>query len=171
MTWPGEGGHISRTKGHRRLRFSENLVKGSKSSYSKSHISSPKNVAYSAQSLSGGITSTPPAMCGRGLIQRRRLVSRDDKTVLDLIIKYLPTSSMLISTYVIFLAYYNHVKCYLHLLSVGHVGLGSGWRPLLPADSVLPRGVSGMQGGRCRHVRVRVTPHSPCSYNVELQLH
>ena len=44
MTWPREQGHISRSKGHRHLKFSENFKKkGLKSSYSKNQISSFKN--------------------------------------------------------------------------------------------------------------------------------
>ena len=56
---------ISRTKGRRPLKFSENLAKGSQSSYTKTQIPSFKNVAYSAQNLPRGIHPTP--MCGRGL--------------------------------------------------------------------------------------------------------
>ena len=67
MTWPREQGHISRTKGHRPLKFSENFKKGLKSSYSKNQISSFKNRGYRAQNLPGGGCHPPPPMCGRGL--------------------------------------------------------------------------------------------------------
>ena len=54
MTWPRELGHISRTKGRRPLKFSDNLTKGLKCSYSKNQISSFKNGGYRAQNLPGG---------------------------------------------------------------------------------------------------------------------
>ena len=60
MTWPREQGHISRTKGHSSLKFSENFTKGSKSSYSENQISSFKNKGYRAQNLPGVVASTPP---------------------------------------------------------------------------------------------------------------
>ena len=64
MTWPREQGHISQTKDHRPLKFSENLAKSFKRSCSKNQISSFKNVAYSAQNLPrGGI----PPCAGEGL--------------------------------------------------------------------------------------------------------
>ena len=64
MTWPREQGHISRTRGRRHFKLSNNLTEGWKCSYSKSQISSSKHVSYSAIKLHGG--GIPP-MCGRGL--------------------------------------------------------------------------------------------------------
>ena len=66
MTWPREQGHISRTKGCRPLKFSENFTKSLKSSYSKNQISSFKNRGYRSQKLPGGGIHPPP-MCERGL--------------------------------------------------------------------------------------------------------
>ena len=66
MTWPREQGHISRTKGRRPVKFSENILKGLKSSYNKNQISSVKNRGYRAQNLPRR-WHPPHPTCGRGL--------------------------------------------------------------------------------------------------------
>ena len=69
MTWPREQGHISRTKGHRPLKFSENFTKGLKAAIAKIRSPALKTGGTEHKTyLGGGIH--PPLMCGRGLTLR-----------------------------------------------------------------------------------------------------